>query len=433
MMLVRFACEKGELAMPGLRDRVQHPHLLASSDVGEMPEEIVYPLDTGGRSAAQRVLHVGFSVQGSEQPSAWKRRFGTQATMPTETTLRTLVLTRCSLIHSIGGLLFAGGATVFYLESGMREWLWLILLSMLVVAYAVAAYWFAEHHDGFGTSRFFLVGGDLLATGCFGLLLGFSPVVALLVPGIVLLAAILANRREALLAAFAGSLVVIGLALFDLAGVAHLHLYLRPLVTTVFTLLGTLLCLGWMTGALMMLLRDSERLPADVTFNSAEVARARIESDVHARQVQDGLALLQQTLARAEAGDLRARAALKEGELAQLAARINGLLERQEQMFAESQRHRRLERAVGELLALLEALHRGEYVGWPVPTGTQVDRILALMRAPSRPLTTRKLAHAEQEEAPSPSQVPGQSAAAQRLKREGTSSGLPPRRIPGHQ
>jgi hypothetical protein len=424
--------------MAGLRDRLQHPRPVTSFALGKTSEEPEHSLDANSRSAAQRVLHVGFSVQGPEQQSAWKRRFGIQTTMPTETTLRTLVLTRCSLAHSIGGLLFAAGTTVFYLESGMNQWLWLILLSMLVVAYAIAAYWFAEHYDRLGTARLLLVGGDLLTVGCAGLLLGFSVVVVLMVPGIVLLAALLANRREALLAALAGGVVVLALAVFDLAGGTHLQLHLRPVVMTVFTLLGTLICLGWMTGALLILLREGEHHPGEVAFNSAEVARIRIESDVHTRQIQDGLVLLQQVLARAEAGDMRARAMLKEGELAQLAARINALLERQEQMFAESQQHRRLERAVEELLALLEALHRGEQVGWPLPTGTQVDRILALMRAPSRPAATRKLLPAEQEEAPARSEtpakfaVPPQPATTQRPKREGLPPGMPPRRIPGH-
>ncbi len=419
--------------MAGLRDRVQHPRSGASLDTGEIPVETVSPLDASGRSAAQRVLHVGFSVQGPEQQSAWKRRFGIQTTMPTETTLRTLALTRCSLVHSIGGLLFAGATTVLFLESGISQWLWLILLSMFVVAYAVAAYWFAEHYDRFAMPRLLLVSGDLLVVGCLGLLLGFSAVVALLIPCIVLLAALLANRREAFLAALAGSLVVIVLAVFDLAGVGHLQLHLRPAVITLLTLFGLLICLGWITVALLKLLSGSEQPPGEVTFNSAEVARIRIESDVHARQVQDGLVLLQQILARAEAGDLRARAALKEGELAQLAARINAMLDRQEQMFAESQSHRRLERAVSELLALLEALHRGEQVGWPVPTGTPVDRILTLMRAPARPVPTRKLPPSDLEEASPPSRISQQRAIAQRPKREGTSLGMTPRRIPGHQ
>jgi hypothetical protein len=60
-------------------------------------------------------------------------------------------------------------------------------------------------------------------------------------------------------------------------------------------------------------------------------------------------------------------------------------------MFDEARQHRQLEAAVSELLALLEALHRGERVGWPAPTGTPVDRILALMRAPFTPRTTAKL------------------------------------------
>jgi hypothetical protein len=419
--------------MAGLRDRVQHLRSGASLDTGEPLEEVAQALDASGRSAAQRVLHVGFSVQGPEQQSAWKRRFGIQTTMPTETTLRTLALTRCSLVHSIGGLLFAGATTVLYLESGISQWLWLILLSMLVVAYAVAAYWVAEHYDRFAMPRLLLVGGDLLVVGCLGLLIGFSAVVALMIPGIVLLAALLANRREAFLAALVGALVVIGLTVFELAGVAHLQLHLRPVVVTLLTLFGLLLCLGWITVALLKLLSGSEQPPIEATFNSAEVARIRIESDVHARQVQDGLVLLQQTLARAEAGDLRARAALKDGELAQLAARINVLLDRQEHMFIESQSHRRLERAVGELLALLEALHRGEQVGWPTSTGTPIDRILTLMRAPARPVPTRKLPPSEPEEAPLPSNVPQQRATAQRSKREGTSLGLTPRRIPGHQ
>jgi hypothetical protein len=94
---------------------------------------------------------------------------------------------------------------------------------------------------------------------------------------------------------------------------------------------------------------------------------------------------LQAVLGRVAAGELHARVPIKDGELAPVAARLNSLLDRQEHMFDEARQHRRLEAATGELLALLEALHRGERVGWPAPTGTQVDRILALMRAPLMP------------------------------------------------
>ena len=124
-------------------------------------------------------------------------------------------------------------------------------------------------------------------------------------------------------------------------------------------------------------------------WNSAEVARLRIESDIHLRQLQEGIAALQTVLGRVEGGALHARVGgIKEGELAPLVAKLNSLLDRQERMFDEARQHRRLEAAVGELLELLETLHRGEHVGWPAPTGTQVDRILALMRAPvaRRPL-----------------------------------------------
>ena len=75
-------------------------------------------------------------------------------------------------------------------------------------------------------------------------------------------------------------------------------------------------------------------------------------------------------------------------------------------MSDESREHRRLERAVAELVALLESLHRGERVGWPPPSGTSVDRILALMRAPLTPRTTTKLPATNAELPRTPASLP---------------------------
>jgi hypothetical protein len=294
-------------------------------------------------------------------------------------------LLRCSLLHGLGGVLLAGTLTVLFLESLDRSWLLLLLLAMLMAFYGVAAYWCVEHLDRLNLARWIILGGDLGALMCLWLLLGPSLVLALLLPGIALLALVLAGRREMLTTAYieAGALTL--LTLFDLAGLPHLSLRPPTAVTLALEFLGSLACLGWILYALLAVLDRSEQPGLAEHWNSAEVARVRIESDIHLRQLRGNISMVQGVLGRVAGGDLHARVATKEGELAQVAAKLNGLLDRQERMFDEARQHRQLEAAVGELIALLEALHRGERVGWPAPTGTQVDRILALMRAPLAP------------------------------------------------
>jgi|GEM_PF-1918365 len=371
--------------MAGLRDGLQRSRELYLPGLESEPEEIERWPANRTQSVPQRVRNIGFSVRAGDQQSAWKRRFGRGTTAPTETTLRATLLIRCALLHSLGGVLVAGAMTVVFLESHAKGWLWLVLLSMLVAIYGVAAYWYAEHFDRLGLARWMVLGGDLVALTWLWLLLGPSLVVSLLLPGIALLALVLSDRCDLLMTVALEIVALVVLVIGDLAGWSHLHLQAPPVVTLLLTLLGSLACLGWMVSALLAVLARSEQISFADHWNSAEIARVRIESDIHLRQLQDGIATLQGVLGRVAGGDLHARVVIKEGELAPIAAKVNSLLDRQEQMFDEARQHRQLEAAVGELVALLEALHRGERVGWPAPTGTQVDRILALMRAPLAP------------------------------------------------
>ncbi len=376
--------------MAGLRDSAQHSRELYLPELQEGREAAQWsPGRT--RSLPQRGRDVGFSIRGADGQSAWKRRAAHRTTAPTETTLRAALLLRCTLLHGLGGVVLAGVLTVVFLESGVRGWLWLILLSMLVVVYGVAAYWCVESLERLSIARWLILGGDLVAMALWWLLSGPSPVLYLLLPGLVLLAASLVSRRGLLLVIWLEAGVLVMLELADVMGVPHLRLGVAATVSAVFNLVGALACLAWIALALLGPFIWSQQPGRTDYRNSAEIARLRIGSDLHLRQLQDGLAALQGVLRQVESGNLHARAAIKEGELAQLAAIVNSFLDRQERMFDEARQHRQLETAVSELLALLEALHRGERVGWPAPTGTPVDRILALMRAPFTPRTTAKL------------------------------------------
>ncbi len=401
--------------MAGLRDGLQRsrelylPELDTSRDTS--------PLLTANhpRSLPQHVGNIGFSVHGADDQSAWKRRFGRGTTAPTETTARTTFLLRCALLHGLSGLLLAGGLTVLFLESMNKSWLWLLMLAMTLAFYGVAAYWCAEHFDRLRLARWMLLGGDLALLIGAWLLVGPSLVLALLLPGLAVLALLMGGRRELLLIASLEAAALVVLLLSDLAGVPHLSLHAPAALALLVNLFGSLACLGGMIYGLLTVLDRSDPRSFGDQWHSAEVARVRIESDIHLRQLQDNITTLQNVLARVAGGELHARVAMKGGELGPLAAKLNALLDRQERMFDEARQHRRLEAAVGELIGLLETLHRGERVGWPAPTGTQVDRILALMRAPlpSRPLprTTRELpavsasepAPEESDPSPSPS------------------------------
>jgi hypothetical protein len=371
--------------MAGLRDGLQRSRELYLPDLDDTRNHMrVFPTSRQ-RSLPQQVGNIGFSVHGADEPSAWKRRFGRGNTAPTETTVRVTRLRRCALVHGLSGVLLAGVLTVPFLESMNGGWLWLVALAMLVAACGVAAYWGAERFERLRLARWIILGGDLAALTWVWLLLGPSLVFALLLPGIAVLALVLGGKREMLIVTALASITLVGVTIAELAGLPQLALYTPAVLVVLLNLMGALACLGGITYALLTVLARHNRLGSGDSWNSAEIARMRIESDIHLRQLQDGIAALQTVLGRVEGGVLHARVTNKEGELAALAAKLNSLLDRQERMFNESQQHRRLEAAVGELIALLETLHRGERVGWPAPTGTQVDRILALMRAPLTP------------------------------------------------
>ena len=382
--------------MAGLRDGLQRSRDLYLPEQGEARDQAEASKTSRTYSAAHRARNIGFSLGGSQSESAWKRRvnpgsISPRITVPTETTWRATLLTRCALAHGLGGMTLAGVMTIVFLESGQTSWLWLILLSMALIGYSVGAYWCAGHLVRLDLSRWLIVGGDLALLALVWLLLGPSSLLYLLFPALILLAALLSDRRGLLVAvALAGGLLVV-LTVTDLAGLPHLPLPVRPPLSLLLTLCGSLLCLGWMTAALLALVNRREHLGGAEHWNSAEVARVRIESDLRLRQLQDEITTIQEVVSRAVVGEMHSRVIIKEGELAPLAAKLNQLLSHQKKMAEESREHRRLERAVGELVALLEALHRGERVGWPPPTGTSVDRILALMRAPLTPRTTTKL------------------------------------------
>jgi hypothetical protein len=381
--------------MAGLRDGLQRSRELYLPEFDQTHDAAVPKPASGTRSLPQRVRNIGFSVRGEERQSAWKRRVIQRTTTPTETTFRTTLLTRCALLHGLGGVLLAGAMTALFLESRERGWLWLIVLAMLLALSGVTAYWCVEHVDRLGLARWLMLGSDLVVLTCLWVLLGPSLALALLLPGIALLALYLSDRRDMLITAAIEAALLVALLLADLAGLPHQALRVPGALALLLNLFVALGCLAWIVYALLAVLERSEQLGAADHWNSAEIARVRIESDIHLRQLQESVSVLQGVLGRVAAGELHARVAMREGELAPVAAKLNSLLDRQEQMFDEARQHRRLEAAVGELIAMLEALHRGERVGWPPPTGTQVDRILALMRAPlpPRPLlrTTGKL------------------------------------------
>jgi hypothetical protein len=381
--------------MAGLRDGLQRSRELYLPEP-DRPRDTARPISPSRtRSLPQRVRNIGFSIHSAEDQSAWKRRFGQRTTLSPETTARTTLLLRCALLHSLSGILLAGGLTVLFLESMNGSWLWPLVLAMVVASYGMAAYWCAERLDRLTLACQVLLAGDLVALISAWLLIGPSLVFALLLPGIAVLALLLAGRREMLITVSIEAAALIVLALTALAGLPHLSFHAPMALSVLLNLFGGLACLGGIIYALLVVLTRSGYVGYSDQWNSAEIARVRIESDIHLRQLQQNIMTLQAVLGRVAAGELHARVPIKDGELAPVADRLNSLLDRQERMFDEARQHRRLEAATGELLALLEALHRGERVGWPAPTGTQVDRILALMRAPLPPhpvpRVTRKL------------------------------------------
>lgn len=111
-----------------------------------------------------------------------------------------------------------------------------------------------------------------------------------------------------------------------------------------------------------------------------EVAAMEHQLAEQKRQLDRGIQNLLETHVRVSNGDFSARAATNQDNMLwQIAVSLNNLLSRLGKYSHIEQRLGRTEAEIDRLAGAMEATRTGRHANWPMPSGTRVDRLLALV------------------------------------------------------
>jgi len=236
-----------------------------------------------------------------------------------------------------------------------------------------------------GAARWLLL-YDFVVTSMGMFLLGPQFAVFFLLPGAVLLAALLTDRLTVLLglaaafALYAASVV--------LTRKAHIHPLALPSTSAlawlnlVLILLGTVLlafAAQWLLAQLQAALSNEAALTyrLQTLERRAHTKRLSLDADAMALQTQ---------IAQAMANQQPQSIATSE-DLAPLAQMINAANARIPSLLHDRDERLKIERAVRDLIQALEAAWAGFTLTWPAPSHTVVDRLLPLLRPNSTQAT----------------------------------------------
>jgi hypothetical protein len=287
--------------------------------------------------------------------------------------------------HLVFHLLVAALATGLILtEAHLVAGVCLLTLAFVSLAITMIALRFADDASPASAALLALL-TDGLATAAAVILLGPRLELFALLPGSMLIAALLLNQF------FVVSSGVLGLASYFLAvilaqtGVLQPQLALDATATLWFD--AALACAG-----LAMLL-----VAISLVANHLRAAFAEAGAMAHSVTVLERRAQAKQGSLDADAVALQAEIAktLRGGaaqpvtssapELAPLAQMVNAATTRIPALLRDREERLRLERALRDLTTALEAAWAGFAWQWPTPTGTAVDRLVTILRPQPRP------------------------------------------------
>ncbi len=228
---------------------------------------------------------------------------------------------------------------------------------------------------------------DFVALTIGMVLVGPQPGIFFLLPGAVLLAALLTERWTALVGlTLAFALYALNVALTQ---DGSWHALAAPTASALVWLnlalifLGTLL-LAFAAQWLLAQLHGALATEAALTYRLAamerriRVKRSSLDADAMALQTQ---------IAQAMANH-RPQSITTSEDLAPLAQMINAANARIPSLLHDRDERLKLERAVRDLIQSLEAAWAGFTLTWPAPSNTAVDRLLPLLRPNSTQATT---------------------------------------------
>jgi hypothetical protein len=226
-----------------------------------------------------------------------------------------------------------------------------------------------------------------VVTGMGMFLLGPQFAVFFLLPGAVLLAALLTDRLTVMLGLIAAfSLYAISVAL---TRKAHIHPLASPSASALAWLNLALIFLGtvvlvfaaqWLLTQLQAALSNEAALTyrLQTLERRALTKRLSLDADAMALQTQIAQAMANQ----------RPQSIATSEELAPLAQMINAANARIPSLLHDRDERLKVERAVRDLIQALETAWAGFTLTWPAPSHTIVDRLLPLLRPNSTQATT---------------------------------------------
>lgn len=131
---------------------------------------------------------------------------------------------------------------------------------------------------------------------------------------------------------------------------------------------------GWLFGRQMQESVHMVTYLAGLEMSNKRLRQRLSQTAQKKRNLEEGIAIIQQTHTRVAAGDYGARAHV-EGELLPLAVSLNLMLERVEHLLQSVNERERMESAAAGLAALAGQVGQGAPGALPAPTGTALDGI----------------------------------------------------------
>jgi hypothetical protein len=199
----------------------------------------------------------------------------------------------------------------------------------------------------------------------------------------VFLSGLLLSRRAPFGAVVIGSALIAALLLLKprdpwlsqmVAQLGIYHFMVRPIVLMLIVAIAS-----WLWGRSV----EQAIMRAD---RAEEVAAMEHQLADQKRQLDRGIQNLLETHVRASNGDFSARAATNQDNvLWQIAVSLNNLLSRLGKYSHVDQRLGRTEAEIDRVAMAMETARAGRQPSWPTPSGTRVDRLLALLTGQPQP------------------------------------------------
>ena len=272
------------------------------------------------------------------------------------------------------------GATMLVL--GNPGGWWPIALAGIACIGGWLAYVFAHYVRWEHVSGFMLAFSQVVVLGWCMALVGPHASLLVLAPAIALLALRTSLRFVAVYSALASVGLYIAFASLTLSGQLQPALQLDPTAGAVFDGVVVILGLALLLWGALDLHAGRERAAAIARSRRYELRLIKGQTAQLRRQQEDDVERLHAAMAYALQGR-RIGPDIGEGTMSALAPDVGALADRVASLQDDREERRRVETAVHRLLRALERLWLGLPSEWPEPSGTKVDDIVALLRAPT--------------------------------------------------